>query len=61
MLESRLLFGGALGGWHHFEPLIGNRLTALNREAIGAVDEPPLGPQISNLPPVEWTLRDQEA
>lgn len=63
-LEARLLFNGALGGRNRFEALIGNRLTALDREAIGAVDKTPLGtldggelvPEIIGLPLAELPL-----
>jgi hypothetical protein len=63
-LEARLLFDGALRGRNRFESLIGNRLTALDREAIGAAEKTPLGtldggepvPEIIGLPLAELLL-----
>src|SRR5713101_8098307 len=34
-LETRLLFDGALGGWHGLETLVGDRFAALDRQSVG--------------------------
>jgi hypothetical protein len=44
VLEPLLLFGCPLGGRVCFQPLVGNRLSALDREAVGSLGEPPLRP-----------------
>jgi hypothetical protein len=68
-LEARLLFDGALGSGNRFQPLIGNRLTAFYGEAkcasgkplLGALDRSQLGPQIIDLPLVEFLLVEARA
>jgi hypothetical protein len=63
-LEARLLFDGALGGGNRFQPLIGNRLTAFYGQAkcasgkplLGVLDRSQLGPQIIDLPLVQFLL-----
>jgi hypothetical protein len=34
-LETRLLFGSALGGWYGLESLVGDRFVALDRQSVG--------------------------
>ena len=68
-LEARLLFDGALGSGNRFQPLIGNRLTAFYGEAkcasgkplLGVLDRGQLGPQIIDLPLVEFLLVEARA
>jgi hypothetical protein len=68
-LEARLLFDGALGSGNRFQPLIGNWLTAFYGEAkcasgkplLGVLDRSQLGPQIIDLPLVEFVLVETRA
>ena len=68
-LEARLLFDGALGSGNRFQPLIGNRLTAFYGQAecasgkplLGVLDRSQLGPQIIDLPLVEFLLVETRA
>ncbi len=64
LVEALLLSDGAQGRGNRFEPLIGNRLTAFDRETIspggkpllGVLNSRELGPQITGLPLVEFLL-----
>src|SRR2546429_525231 len=43
-LEPRLLLRGALGGRDRLEPLVPDRLPALDRETVRSLGQPPPGP-----------------
>jgi hypothetical protein len=42
-LETRLLFGSALGAWHGLETLVGDRFAALDRQSAGPGRKPLFG------------------